>query len=77
MPGGKLLIVDFAPHQLEHLREEHQHRRLGFADDEIQEWLTKAGLTADAPVALPPDTEGLTVHIWAAERAAASARKTA
>ena len=31
----------------------------------------------DAPVALPPDTEGLTVHIWAAERAAASARKTA
>ncbi|MNS95890.1 hypothetical protein D3C72_1301660 [compost metagenome] len=77
MPGGKLLIVDFAPHQLEHLREEHQHRRLGFADDEIQEWLTKAGLTADAPVALPPDTEGLTVHIWAAERPAASVRKTA
>jgi ArsR family transcriptional regulator len=77
MPGGKLLIVDFAPHQLEHLREAHQHRRLGFADEEIQEWLESAGLTADAPVALPPDTEGLTVHIWAAERVAASARKTA
>jgi ArsR family transcriptional regulator len=30
MPGGRLLIVDFAPHQLEQLREEHQHRRLGF-----------------------------------------------
>lgn len=33
MPGGRLLIVDFAPHSLEHLREEHQHRRLGFADE--------------------------------------------
>ena len=32
-PGGKLLIVDFAPHTLEILREQHQHRRLGFSDD--------------------------------------------
>ncbi len=29
-PGGKLLIVDFAPHDMEQMREEHQHRRLGF-----------------------------------------------
>ena len=77
MPGGKLLIVDFAPHKFEHLREAHQHRRLGFADAEIREWLTKAGLTPSAPIALPPDTEGLTVHIWTGERAANPARKTA
>ena len=31
-PGGRLLVVDFAPHDLEFLREEHAHRRLGFAD---------------------------------------------
>ena len=30
-PGGRLLIVDFAPHELEFLRERHAHRRLGFA----------------------------------------------
>ena len=30
-PGGRLLVVDFAPHDLEFLREEHAHRRLGFA----------------------------------------------
>src|SRR5690606_21382355 len=24
-PGGRLLIVDFAPHELEQLREEHAH----------------------------------------------------
>ena len=67
-PGGRLLIVDFAPHALEHLREEHQHRRLGFADEEMRRWLGGAGLTPSAPIALPPDTDGLTVVIWTAER---------
>ncbi|MGH7011302.1 MAG: methyltransferase domain-containing protein, partial [Caulobacteraceae bacterium] len=28
--GGRLVIVDFAPHDLEFLRIEHRHRRLGF-----------------------------------------------
>lgn len=68
MPGGRLLIVDFAPHALEHLREEHQHRRLGFADEEMRRWLTEAGLEPSAPIALPPDTDGLTVVIWTAAR---------
>src|SRR5207245_10441936 len=30
-PGGALLVVDFAPHDLEFLREEHAPLRLGFA----------------------------------------------
>lgn len=72
MDGGRLLIVDFAPHTLEHLREEHQHRRLGFADQEMREWLSAAGLKPGAPVVMPPDTEGLTVSIWSAERPAAA-----
>ncbi len=74
-PGGKLLIVDFAPHDLESLREEHQHRRLGFSDAEIAGWLVEAGLKADAPVALPPDTDGLTVTIWGSTRPAVTASK--
>lgn len=77
MPGGKLLIVDFAPHDLEHLRAEHQHRRLGFSDEEIGRWLEEAGLTRSAPIALPPDREGLTVTIWTGERAAAAGRRRA
>lgn len=70
MPEGRLLIVDFAPHQMEHLREEHQHRRLGFSDQEMRRWLSGAGLTPSAPIALPPDTDGLTVCIWTAQRPA-------
>lgn len=77
MPGGRLLIIDFAPHELERLRDEHQHRRLGFADDEIRRWLTDAGLTPSAVVALPPDSEGLTVSIWTAERQAERKRGAA
>lgn len=76
-PGGRLLIVDFAPHDLEQMRDEHQHRRLGFADEEIHRWLTEAGLTPSAPVALRPDTDGLTVVIWTAQRPAISQKKRA
>ncbi len=77
MPGGKLLIVDFAPHDLEELRDEHQHRRLGFTDAEIKGWLDHAGLTASAPIALPPDKDGLTVLIWTATRPAEAGRQRA
>lgn len=77
IPDGRLLIVDFAPHELENLREEHQHRRLGFSDEEIARWLADAGLKADRPVALPPDTAGLTVTIWGSTRPALSASRKA
>ena len=43
-PGGRLLIVDFAPHDLEFLRERHAHRRLGFAQSAVRQWIETAGL---------------------------------
>lgn len=77
-PGGKLLIVDFAPHTLEVLREQHQHRRLGFSDEEILRWLSAAGLQGEVRETLPPvGGEGLTVKIWTGRRAAASKRSAA
>ena len=67
--GGRLLIVDFAPHHLEFLREQHQHRRLGFTESEIERWLHEAGLSKVRATALPPArVDGLTVKIWTAER---------
>jgi ArsR family transcriptional regulator len=53
-PGGRLLIADFAPHTHESLRQAHQHRRLGFSDEEIARWMEAAGLTCEPPLALPP-----------------------
>jgi ubiquinone/menaquinone biosynthesis C-methylase UbiE len=65
-PNGVLVVVDFAPHQLEYLRDEHAHRRLGFADTEVAEWCRAAGLAPAAPVHL--QGEPLTVVVWASHR---------
>ena len=77
-PAGRLLIVDFAPHDLEFLRAEHRHRRLGFGDAEMERWLLSAELGAFEVKTLPPAAEGgLTVKIWSATRAAARIRRLA
>ena len=77
-PGGRLVIADFAPHRLEFLREQHQHRRLGFSDEEMAGWLGASGLTPLGLTALPPSTaDGLTVHIWSAGRALNDERNAA
>lgn len=74
-PGGRALIVDFAPHDLEFLRAEHSHRRLGFSDAEIERWLTAAGLGPPEVETLPATAPGgLTVKIWSATRDGARLR---
>jgi ArsR family transcriptional regulator len=67
-PGGRLVVVDFAPHQQEFMRDEHAHRRLGFSDADMQGWFKAAGLKPATPVRLPGDP--LTVVLWAADRPA-------
>ena len=64
--AGVLVLVDFAPHALEFLRDEHAHRRLGFSDAEVAEWCRAAGLDPASPRHLPGDP--LTVVIWTAHR---------
>ena len=65
-PGGRLLIVDFAPHDREELRARDAHARLGFADEAMLKWLEAAGLQGRVVEHL----EGgeLTVTIWAGEQ---------
>jgi ArsR family transcriptional regulator len=66
-PGGRLLIVDFAPHDLEFLREGHAHRRLGFARDAMRQWIEAPGLQFDRAVDLAGEGAGkLTVTLWLA-----------
>ena len=65
-PGGKLLVVDFAAHDQEFLRGEHQHRWLGFEREQIRGWCTDAQLQAGETIELAGGR--LTVVIWLAER---------
>ena len=68
-PGGRLLIVDFAPHGAESLRETHAHRRLGFAKLQMQTWIEDANLALRASSDLAPAAAGeqLTVSLWLAQ----------
>jgi ubiquinone/menaquinone biosynthesis C-methylase UbiE/DNA-binding transcriptional ArsR family regulator len=64
-PGGRLLVVDFAPHSLEFLQAEHNHRRLGFRADTVEGWMVQAGLATAATRAVKGSQ--LTVQLWLAE----------
>lgn len=72
-PGGRLLIVDFAPHSLEFLRTEHAHVRLGFRGDTISGWLAQSGLELTSSRSIDRaegpgdgDVDHLTVSLWVA-----------
>jgi len=67
-PGGRLLIVDFAPHEREELRESDAHLRLGFADDVMLKYLEAAGL--EGRVVEHLEGGELTVTLWIGERPA-------
>ncbi len=68
-PGGRLLIVDFAPHRVEELRTAHAHRRLGFRSEVVAEWFARSGLelertrTIAATAPLDPGL-GIDVSLW-------------
>jgi len=66
--GGKLIIVDFASHDLTTLQDEQAHRWLGFDDTQMEEWFRKAGLIPGRPRRLHGGE--LTVVLWNAERPA-------
>jgi ubiquinone/menaquinone biosynthesis C-methylase UbiE len=67
--GGHLLIVDFAPHTIEDLREKFAHQRLGFSHTHMQQWLTHLGLKSIETCDVKPFTDEsghLTVTLWLA-----------
>ena len=75
-PGGEMLIVDFAPHELEFLRTHHAHRRLGLSEQQMAGWARAAGLSVAGLKTFPPTgAEGLTVCLWRLVDATAGAAK--
>ncbi len=66
-PQGRLLVIDFAPHDLEFLREEHAHLRLGFAPETVTQWMEQAGLEVLRHRNLAPGSDGkIAVSLWLA-----------
>lgn len=68
-PQGRLLVVDFAPHELEFLREEYAHRRLGFSPDSVTQWMEQAGLQGVVHRSLAPEPGSgrkIVVSLWLA-----------
>lgn len=71
-PGGRLVIVDFAPHAMEFLREAFAHERLGFPHSLVEQWLAEAGLALEKTHDLSPADQDardkLNVTVWTAVR---------
>jgi ubiquinone/menaquinone biosynthesis C-methylase UbiE/DNA-binding transcriptional ArsR family regulator len=71
-PSGRVLIVDFAPHDLEFLRDEYAHERLGFAEPLIAQWCADCGAEVVETRELAPKAASqkgkLTVSLWVARR---------
>ena len=68
-PGGRLLVVDFAPHHHEFLRSEQAHRRLGFSVQQMDGWFRDAGLEPMSHRDLTPEasaSDQLTVSLFLA-----------
>jgi ubiquinone/menaquinone biosynthesis C-methylase UbiE len=62
--GGALVIIDFAPHNVLSLKEEHAHQQMGFDNHQIREWCSQTGFRNVESHVLPGDP--LTVNIWVA-----------
>lgn len=71
-PGGRLIVADFAPHDLEFLREQFHHRRLGIAHYDMTAWAEAAGGKVIRHEQLSPPAhlvrEGLSVAFWLVEK---------
>jgi ArsR family transcriptional regulator len=74
-PGGTLLVVDFAAHEREELREQDAHIRLGFEDEVMTGWFGSVGLDIDHVQHLKGGE--LTVTLWRGVKAALPQRRAA
>ena len=66
-PGGRLIVVELAPHGRDELLTKLAHRWPGFGDDAMGTLLADAGMRRGDPVTIDGP---LTVRLWPATRAA-------
>ncbi len=78
-PGGRLVVVEFAPHTLEHLRTDHAHRHLGVSESDLGRWAEKAGLAVKSARTFrsPDGDKGIAVMVWSADSVKSAKRSAA
>ena len=64
--GGRVLIVDMAPHEKEEYRQQMGHVWLGFSEEQMKKMLITAGFTLVKVHALPPATTAKGPALFAA-----------
>lgn len=62
--GGYMLIVDFAAHNYEEFRNKYAHRRLGFSDTDIVEWVKENGMNLQKSHRISTERGKPDVSIW-------------
>lgn len=65
-PGGRLLVLDLAPHNEAEYRERMGHVWLGFSEEQIREWMLGAGFSKVRVVTLPRDPRAKAPELFAA-----------
>lgn len=65
-PGGRLLVVDMAPHDRVDYGEQMGHLWLGFDREQLTEWFAAAGLTASRFADVPVDPQAKGPKLFAA-----------
>jgi ArsR family transcriptional regulator len=64
-PGGRLVVIDLAPHDSEDCLQRLAHRWAGFSDVHLHALLRDAGLAPAAAIVVPGTLE---VRLWPADR---------
>lgn len=64
---GTLLMIDFETHNVEEFRNNYAHRRLGFSESDISEWLHDVGLKLKSTARIE-HKESPPVIIWRAQK---------
>jgi ArsR family transcriptional regulator len=70
-PGGRVLIVDMAPHEREEYRQRMGHVWLGFSDAHVRRLLEHAGFSSVQYHSLPVSTDAKGPALFAASAARA------
>jgi len=67
--SGQLLIVDYEDHDRDEFRTDYAHRRLGFTNNDIRNWLSSAGLSLTHVETIPTRVNRPDVRIWIGQTA--------